>query len=111
MADDLNDVTDETTESSEALIAVHWREEGRYPPPAKFVEQANASDPAIREQFSEDKFPECFRAYADLLAWYRAWHTTLASSNTPSWKWFVGVKLHASSHGIDRHLADQTNTA
>ena len=81
MADDLNDVTDETTESSEALIAVHWREEGYYPPPAKFVEQANASDPAILEQFTEDKFPECFRAYADLLTWYKPWHTTLASSS------------------------------
>ena len=34
MADDLHDENDETTESSEALIAVHWREEGYYQPPA-----------------------------------------------------------------------------
>src|SRR5690348_17250810 len=57
MADDLDDVTDESAESSEALIAVHWREEGYYPPPPSFVAQANASDPAIREQFTEDKYP------------------------------------------------------
>jgi len=34
MADDLNVVTDEdeeVSESSEALIAVHWRDEGYYP--------------------------------------------------------------------------------
>ena len=81
MADDVNDVTDETIESSEALIAVHWREEGYYQPPAKFVEQANASDPAIIDQFSEDKFPECFKEYADLLSWDKMWDTTLDTSN------------------------------
>jgi acetyl-CoA synthetase len=50
MADDLNDVTDdETNESSEAQIAVHWREENYYEPPAALTAQANASDPAIRD--------------------------------------------------------------
>src|SRR5215471_15979067 len=111
MADDVNDVTDETTDSSEALIAVHWREEGYYPPPAKFVEQANASDPAIFEQFSEDKFPESFRAYADLLTWYKPWHTTLDTSNAPFWKWFVGGELNASYNCVDRHLETQPNKA
>jgi len=87
MADDLDDVADdETSESSEALIAVHWRDEGYYQPPEKFVEQANASDPAIREQFTEDKFPESFRAYAELLTWYKPWHTTLDTSNAPFWR-------------------------
>ena len=57
---------------SEAQIAVHWREEERYPPPPKFVEQANANDPAIFERFTEDKFPGCFKEYADLLTWDRA---------------------------------------
>ena len=45
---------------SEAQIAVHWREEEYYPPPPKFVEQANANDPAIFERFTDDKFPDCF---------------------------------------------------
>ena len=34
-------------EASEAHIAVHWREEEYYQPPAQFVSQANANDPAI----------------------------------------------------------------
>jgi inorganic pyrophosphatase len=54
-------------QASEAQIAVHWREEDYYPPPASFVPQANANDPAIRERFTEDKFPGCFKEYADLL--------------------------------------------
>ena len=80
----------ESAESSEATIAVHWREEGYYPPPPKFIGQANASDPAILDRFAEANFPECFREYADLLEWDEYWHTTLDTSNPPFWKWFVG---------------------
>ena len=70
-------------ETSEALIAVHWKEEGYYQPPASFIAQANASDPAIREQFTEDKYPDCFTAYADLLTWSKPWDTVLDTSNAP----------------------------
>ena len=111
MADDLSDATDETSESSEALIAVHWREEGYYQPPASFSAQANASDPAILEQFAEDKYPECFRAYADLLTWYKPWHTTLDTASAPFWKWFVGGELNACYNCVDRHLETQPNKA
>jgi acetyl-CoA synthetase len=48
---------------SEAQIAVHWREEGYYPPSAKFIAQANAGDPDILERFSEHHFPDCFKEY------------------------------------------------
>src|ERR1039457_6334033 len=89
--------------SSEATIAVHWREEGYYPPPPKFIGQANASDPAIVARFAEENFPECFREYADLLSWDEYWHTTLDTSNAPFWKWFVGGKLNASYNCVDRH--------
>jgi acetyl-CoA synthetase len=51
---------EESVQVSEAQIAVHWREEERYPPPARFVGQANAADPAIFERFGEERFPECF---------------------------------------------------
>jgi acetyl-CoA synthetase len=88
---------------SEAQIAVHWREEEYYEPPAKFVEQANANDPAIFDRFSEDKFPDCFKEYADLLTWDEPWHTTLDTSNPPFWKWFAGGKLNASYNCVDRH--------
>ncbi len=93
----------ETTEVSEAQIAVHWREEEYIQPPASFVAQANAADPAILERFAEDKFPECFHEYADLLTWDERWHTTLDTSNPPFWKWFVGGKLNASYNCVDRH--------
>src|SRR5512140_3591473 len=43
--------------TSEAQIAVHWREEEVYPPPPSFVAQANAADPAILERFSEERYP------------------------------------------------------
>ncbi len=90
---------------SEAQIAVHWREEEIYPPPPEFVQQANAADPAILERFTEDKFPDCFKEYADLLAWDQPWHTTLDTSTAPFFKWFVGGRLNASYNCVDRHAA------
>jgi acetyl-CoA synthetase len=98
-------------EISEGQIAVHWREEDYYPAPAKFIGQANATDPAIFERFSEEHFPECFKEYADLLDWDAYWHTTLDTSNPPFWKWFVGGRLNASSNCVDRHLATSRNKA
>src|SRR5947209_6897374 len=96
---------------SEAEIAVHWQEEGYFYPPAKFIGQANANDPAIRERFAEKNFPECFKEYADLLTWDKYWHTTLDTSNAPFWKWFAGGKLNASYNCVDRHLVKYRNKA
>jgi acetyl-CoA synthetase len=101
----------ESSESSEATIAVHWREEGVYLPPPKFIGQANASDPAILDRFAEENFPECFREYADLLSWDEYWHTTLDTSNPPFWRWFTGGKLNASYNCVDRHLEKHRNKA
>ncbi len=97
--------------TSEAQIAVHWREEGYYYPTAAFIGQANAADPAIYERFSEERFPECFKEYADLLSWDSYWHTTLDTSKPPFWKWFVGGKLNACYNCVDRHLAGSANKA
>src|SRR5260370_34110899 len=101
--------TAEDVEVSEAQIAVHWREEEYFSPPPKFIGQANASDPAIRDRFREENFPECFKEYADLLTWDKYWHTTLDTSNPPFWKWFVGGRLNASYNCVDRHLATDRN--
>src|SRR6266581_4943638 len=93
MAEDVQGQAAEAPESavvSEAQIAVHWREEDYYPPPASFVAQANAADPAILERFTEDKFPDCFKEYADLLTWEQTWHTTPDTSTAPFFKWFSG---------------------
>jgi acetyl-CoA synthetase len=96
---------------SEAQIAVHWREEEYYAPPPRFVGQANASDPSIFDRFREERFPECFKEYADLLTWDHYWHTTLDTSNPPFWKWFVGGQLNACYNCVDRHLATSRNKA
>jgi acetyl-CoA synthetase len=91
-------------ELSEAQIAVHWREEEYVQPPEGFKDQANANDPAIRERFSEEQFPECFEEYADLLTWDKKWDTILDTNNPPFWKWFVGGQLNACVNCVDRHL-------
>jgi acetyl-CoA synthetase len=96
---------------SETQIAVHWKEEEYYYPTAKFVGQANLADPSINERFSSDKFPECFKEYADMLSWDQYWHTTLDTSNAPFWKWFVGGKLNACYNCVDRHLPKYRNKA
>ena len=103
--------TAEEVEVSESEIAVHWREEEYFYPPAKFIGQANANDPAIFDRFKEENFPECFKEYADLLTWDKYWHTTLDTSNPPFWKWFVGGRLNASYNCVDRHLAKYRNKA
>jgi acetyl-CoA synthetase len=89
---------------SEAQIAVHWREEEYIQPPAAFVAQANANDPAILERFGEEHFPDCFVEYAGLLTWDRRWDQTLDTSNPPFWKWWVGGRLNACVNCVDRHL-------
>jgi acetyl-CoA synthetase len=88
---------------SEAQIAVHWREEEYLYPPDSFIQQANAADPAIRDRFTEDKFPDCFTEYADLLSWDKKWDTVLDTSHPPFWKWFTGGRLNASYNCVDRH--------
>ncbi len=98
-------------EVSEAEIAVHWQEEQYFHPPTSFIAQANMTDPGIYDRFSLEKFPECFKEYADLLTWYQYWHTTLDTSDPPSWKWFVGGKINACYNCVDRHLAKYKNKA
>jgi acetyl-CoA synthetase len=75
--------------TNEAQIAVHWKEEELFRPPASFIAQANLVDPAFVDSFREQNFPECFRQYANLLDWDKYWHTTLDTAKPPFWKWFV----------------------
>jgi acetyl-CoA synthetase len=89
---------------NEAQIAVHWKEEPHLPPPAGFVAQANEADGAIRTRFGLDRFPECFREYAELLTWVAPWQTTLDTQRAPFFRWFVGGRLNAAYNCIDRHL-------
>ena len=102
---------DDEERLTEAEIAVHWKEESYFHPSPKFIGQANLTDPAVVESYQEKNFPECFRAYADLLTWDKYWTTTLDTSNPPFWKWFVGGKLNVSYNCVDRHLAKYGNKA
>ncbi|MBW8011430.1 MAG: acetate--CoA ligase [Chloroflexi bacterium] len=97
--------------SSEAQIAVHWQEEDKFYPSASFIAQANMTDAEIYKRFGLENFPECYKEYADLLTWDKYWHTTLDTSDAPSWKWFVGGKINASFNCIDRHLPLHKNKA
>src|SRR5437773_2765942 len=101
----------ELTEVSEAQIAVHWKEEAYYQPSEQFKAQAIMRDARVFERFSLDKFPDCFKTYADMLTWFEPYRTVLDTSNAPFWKWFVGGKINASYNCIDRHLKQYGNKA
>jgi len=94
---------------SEAEIAVHWGEEAYIWPPKSFVEQANLTDPHIRERFSLDRFPDYFTEMADLLTWDKTWDQVVDLSHPPFYRWFVGGRLNASVNCVDRHLAVHRN--
>src|SRR5260370_6123486 len=94
----------EVTEVREAQIAVHWKEEEYYQPSEQFKAQANMRDPHILEKFGLDKFPDCFRAYAEMLTWFEPYRAVLDTSDAPFWKWFAGGKINACYNCVDRHL-------
>ena len=96
-------------ETTEAQLAVHWKEEDLIQPPPSFIAQANVADPGIFERFSEKNFPECYHEYANLLDWYKPWTKTLDTSKPPFWKWFVGGELNACYNCVDRHLGANRN--
>jgi acetyl-CoA synthetase len=91
----------------EATIEARLHEQDYFRPPAKFVGQANASDPAIYDEVGD--FPEGFEAYADLLDWEDRWDEVFDGSDPPFFEWFVGGTLNASSNCIDRHLDERKN--
>ena len=90
-------------------LDVLWREEDYYYPSAKFIGQANLTDPGIFDRFALENVPEAFREYADLLSWDKYWEKTIDTSDPPFWKWFVGGRLNAAYNCIDRHLETQRN--
>ncbi|MCK5313138.1 MAG: AMP-binding protein, partial [Desulfobacteraceae bacterium] len=99
----------EVLETTEAQIAVHWKEEELYYPSTQFIGQANLNDPSIFDKFSLDNFPDYYTEYAELLTWYKYWDEVLDTSDAPCYKWFKGGKLNASYNCIDRHLKDNKN--
>ena len=96
-------------DTSEAEIAVHWKEEEYFHPSPGFIAQANLVDESIFERFSLDNFPDYYTEFAELLTWYKYWDEVLDTSDAPCWKWFKGGKLNASYNCIDRHLKKNKN--
>ena len=88
---------------SESQIAVHWREEEYYYPPRGFASRRTRAIRRFSTGSAEDKFPDCFIEYAELLNWDQRWDTVLDTSDAPFWKWFVGGRLNASYNCVDRH--------
>ncbi len=95
--------------TSEAQIAVHWKEEEMYHPSEEFKAQANLTDEDIFNRFSLDNFPDYYTEFADLITWYKKWDEVLDTSDAPCFKWFKGGKLNASYNCIDRHLEKNKN--
>lgn len=98
-----------TVATSEAQIAVHWKEEEYINPSEEFIAQANLTDKTIFERFSLENFPDYYTEFADLLTWYKKWDEVLDTSDAPCFKWFKGGKLNASYNCIDRHLEKNKN--
>lgn len=99
----------DVVETTEAQIAVHWKEEEYFYPSEAFIAQANLTDKSIFERFSLENFPDYYTEFADLLTWYKKWDQVLDTSDAPCYKWFKGGKINASYNCIDRHLAANKN--
>ncbi|HUE95645.1 MAG TPA: AMP-binding protein, partial [Longimicrobiaceae bacterium] len=83
-------------------------ENRRFPPPADFTRQANASDPAIYEEGAAD-LEGYWARWAEELHWFRKWDRVL-EWEPPQAKWFVGGQLNAAYNCLDRHLSGERRT-
>ena len=52
--------------SSEATIAVHWKEEEYFHPSRKFIEQANLSGPAVSAKVASKEGPEDLKHFGSV---------------------------------------------
>ena len=80
-------------------------EQESFDPPASFVDQANVTDEAIYDEFSEN-WPDCWTRAADLLSWDTEYSTILDDSNEPFYEWFADGDLNAAYNCVDRHVED-----
>ena len=96
--------------TDENQLEARLAEQDTFEPPASFVEQANVSDPGIREAFDQN-WPECWERAADLLDWNEDYDTVLDDDNPPFYEWFTGGELNASENCLDRHLDERGDEA
>jgi acetyl-CoA synthetase len=86
-----------TTDAIEAL----FEENRRFPPPADFAAQANATS-ELYEQAERD-FEAFWAGWARELEWMTPFTTTL-EWNEPFARWFADGELNASVNCLDRHV-------
>ncbi len=80
------------------------QEDRRFPPPAAFVEAANAQ-PSIYEKAEAD-FEGFWKDQAlERIDWFTPPTVTLDDSEAPFFKWFSDGTLNVSYNCLDRHLA------
>ncbi|RJX49170.1 acetate--CoA ligase [Halonotius pteroides] len=85
-------------------------EQDSFEPPADFVEQANATDPGIYDEFDEN-WPDCWTRAADMLDWDTEYTEILDDSNPPFYEWFADGELNAAANCLDRHLDERGDEA
>ncbi|MGM0604988.1 MAG: acetate--CoA ligase [Halobacteriota archaeon] len=81
-------------------------EQASFDPPESFLQQANASDPAVYDEF-EENWPECWEHAADLIEWFEPYDEVLNDSDAPFYEWFVDGTTNASYNCLDRHLEER----
>ncbi|MEM7680519.1 MAG: acetate--CoA ligase [Planctomycetota bacterium] len=84
------------------------QEQRRFPPPESFVAQAEYGDPAAFEALYQRSIddPEGFWGeQAESLTWIKPYDKVL-EWDCPDAKWFVGGKLNACQHVVDRQVDD-----
>ncbi|HET9497476.1 MAG TPA: acetate--CoA ligase [Candidatus Limnocylindria bacterium] len=97
-----------TTEArhDEPTIENLLREDRTFPPPAEFIANATANDPAIYERTATDEgFEQFWTEESRRIDWIEPW-TKLLSWEPPFAEWFVGGKLNISVNCLDRHVAN-----
>ena len=77
------------------------QETRRFPPPAGFVRQANATE-ALYQAARQDRL-KFWEVQARALEWSTPWSQVL-EWKLPHAKWFVGGKLNVAANCLDRHI-------
>ncbi len=90
----------DTTQSS--ALDTLGSETRTFPPPDRFVRQANVTDPSIYERADRD-FEGFWAEHARTLDWRKPF-TKVLEWEVPYAKWFADGQLNVSENCLDRHV-------
>ena len=89
--------------ADEATIEALYLEDRSFAPSDAFKKQALVVDQWMYDDANQDYEGFWARQAADLLDWFKDWHTIL-EWDLPFAKWFVGGQLNVSHNCLDRHV-------